>query len=203
MHPVDMKPKQVTIPLDLPLDNNGMITCNTCHDVHRNFETPMGTKSHFLRRLDTGKAFCDICHLNTNRQASGHQMMFLSAHTHAGYKENNSSLGIDSISRDCLTCHDGSVGSSVMLRAGDWRHSVNFLKYDKGGKHPIGMNYERVRQNNKKSMLKPKSMVDKRIRFFNNGCIGCASCHDPYSTKENKLVIEVAGEALCFSCHNL
>jgi predicted CXXCH cytochrome family protein len=106
------------------------------------------------------------------------------------------------MSRDCISCHDGSVGSSVMLKAGNWRHSKDFLKFDQGGKHPIGMNYEKVRMSNRKNMLRPIEMVDKRIRFFNNGCVGCGSCHDPFSVKNKKLIIENNGSALCFSCHN-
>lgn len=204
MHPVDMRPKKISIPLDLPLDENGLMTCNTCHDVHSNHETPRGKESHFLRRLERGKAFCNSCHNPAKNDGLGHQMMFRNAHTKSQQKKREGlGLKIDSISRNCLSCHDGSVGSSVMLRASDWRHSLNFIKYDNGGMHPIGMNYDKVRLKNKKSKLKPRSIVDKRISFFNHGCIGCASCHNPYSTNDKKLVIKAEGSALCFSCHNL
>jgi len=203
IHPVDMRPVKTTIPIDMPLDSSGKITCNTCHDVHSNYETPMGTRSFFLRRLETGKRFCDICHNYNSHKLSGHEILFRKAHTHPEHKDQRTDVGIDEISRNCLSCHDGTLGKSVMLRAANWRHKVSLLKYDNGAKHPIGMNYERVRRMNRKSMLKPIGEVDKRIRFFNKGCLGCATCHNPYSTKEKKLVIPVAGEALCFSCHKL
>lgn len=201
MHPVDIKAKKVRIPPDFPLSSTGMLTCNTCHDVHANAQTPYGEKSSFLRRLESGKAFCDICHINSLTTGSGHQMLFREAHFTSSYIVTDPSNDIDPMSRNCLSCHDGSVGSSVELKAGSWNHSRNFLKFDKGGKHPIGMDYDLVRLRSKKIALKERILVDKRIRFFDRK-LGCGSCHNPFSGEKYKLVIPTAKEELCLSCHN-
>lgn len=204
MHPVDIRPNKVRVPADFLLSSEGTITCNTCHDVHAAAESPMGGKSKFLRRFERGKDFCDICHKGPQSQAASHQQLFNTAHyTIKEHHDNEGQQPIDAMSRDCISCHDGSIGSAVELKAGSWQHSNNFLKFDKGGMHPIGMNYEKSRLQNPKSMLKPLTMVDKRIRFFNNGCLGCGSCHDPYSNERMQLIIKDTGSALCFSCHKM
>lgn len=201
MHPVDITPKKVRVPLDFPLSPTGTLTCATCHDVHTDQETPFGEKSFFLRRYEKGKTFCDICHRMTDKLAAGHETVFREAHFDSKYIVNDLSAEIDSMSRNCISCHDGSLGSAVKINAGKWRHSSNFLEHDEGGMHSIGMKYEDVVNTNKKAMLRPLESVDKRIRFFEDGKVGCGSCHDPYSTNPKQLIIEATKERLCFACH--
>lgn len=204
MHPVDITPKKVRVPLDFPLSPAGTITCATCHDAHTDPETPYGKKSFFLRRYEKGKGFCDICHGNADQLARGHQGVFREAHFDSKYIADDE-LGqeIDSMSRNCLSCHDGSVASSVSLNAGSWSHSQNFISHDNGGMHRIGMRYRDVVGKRDKSMLKRIEEVDKRIRFFDDGKVGCGSCHDPYSSIPNQLVIENYESRLCFACHKM
>ena len=202
MHPVDIAPKNAQVPGDLPLSPQGFITCNTCHDAHAPQETPYGTKSSFLRRFESGKAFCSICH-RTAGNKYGHQTVFRSAHLTTKPTEISAFLGIDAMSRNCLSCHDGAFASSVNLNAGQWRQSENFSfsANNNGGMHPIGMNYTEIQTSKAKAMLKPLFQVDKRIRLFNNGNVGCGSCHDPYSALDKSLVIENRQSNLCFACH--
>ena len=204
MHPVDIAPNKVRVPLDFPLSPAGTITCATCHDVHTDQETPFGKKSSFLRRYEKGKRFCDICHGNADSIASGHGESLREAHFNSKYiADHNVNQEIDSMSRNCLTCHDGSIGSAVGINAGSWRHAENFLEHDGGGMHPIGMKYSDLVEQNKKAMLRPLEQVDKRIRFFDDGKVGCGSCHDPYSSIPKQLVIEDFESRLCFACHQM
>jgi predicted CXXCH cytochrome family protein len=204
MHPVDISPKKVRVPLDFPLSPAGTITCATCHDAHTDQETPTGKKSFFLRRYEKGKTFCDICHGNADTLATGHEAVFREAHFDSKYiVSDDLNLEIDSMSRNCLSCHDGSVGSSVSLNAGSWRHSQDFMEHDSGGMHPIGMRYRDIVGKNKKAALKKLESVDKRIRFFDDGKVGCGSCHDPYSSIPKQLVIEDTGSRLCLACHQM
>lgn len=203
MHPVDMAPKKVRVPFDFPLSPSGTLTCATCHDVHSDAETPLKKKSFFLRRQEKGKTFCDICHQNTTKLASGHEGAFREAHFDSKYIAGDDNSTIDSMSRNCLSCHDGSTAPSVMLNAGQWRHAENFMEHDNGGMHPIGMKYSEAFERNTKAMLRPLELVDKRIRFFDDGKVGCGSCHDPYSAIPKKLVIEDIQSKLCFACHQM
>lgn len=203
MHPVDIRPKKVKVPPDFPLSAAGTLTCATCHDPHEAPERPFGGRSKFLRRFEKGKAFCDICHMNTDSMMSGHNTVFRRAHLGARFTETDDDMQIDTMSRNCLTCHDGTVGPSVTLNAGVWRHEKNFIDYDHGGMHPIGMSYSEMRQKNRMAALRPLPTVDKRIRFFDGDHVGCGSCHDPYSTLPKKLVMKNERSALCLACHKM
>ena len=200
MHPVNTRPVQVIIPNDMTLSRSGQIVCTTCHDVHAEYFTPYGTPSHFLRRQESGKAFCRICHDNLDRLSKGHQATLGEAHFRSQYMVTDPRQGIDAMSRNCLSCHDGSFGSSVTIQAGVWKHGKEFLQHDQGS-HPIGMDYEQARLNRgSKTDLRPRDMVDRRIRLF-QGKVGCGSCHDPYSTILKKLVMSDVNSKLCFTCH--
>jgi predicted CXXCH cytochrome family protein len=202
MHPIDVRPRQATIPSDMPLSLSGEITCATCHDIHAEYLTPYGSRTHFLRRQESGKAFCRSCHRDLAALSRGHQATLGEAHFRSQYIVTNSRQEIDAMSRNCISCHDGTFASSITIRAGTWKHGKDFMRHDQGS-HPIGMDYEATRMNRgSKTDLRPMALVDRRIRFF-NGKVGCGSCHDPYSTISKKLVMSDMNSKLCFSCHML
>ncbi len=200
MHPYDVKPQRVFIPADMPLSPSGELTCSTCHDVHADYTTPYGAPTHFLRRGESGEAFCKICHGNLNALSSGHSASLGEAHFRSQYVVTDSSQEIDAMSRNCISCHDGTYATSVTIRVGTWKHQMGFMRHDQNS-HPIGIDYESVRINRgAKTDLRPMDIVDPRIKFF-NGKIGCGSCHDPYSTIPQQLVMSDENSKLCFACH--
>lgn len=198
LHPINVKPRKVTVPPDFPLSSSGDITCSTCHDIHSSYFTPYGAPSHFLRRYETGKRFCDACHLDDSLKL-GHAATMEEAHFQSKYVEALSSETIDPISRQCVSCHDGSFASSASIRAGAWSHSESLMSQAES--HPIGIDYESMRlKKGRKSDLLPIDLVDRRIQFF-DGKVGCGSCHDPFSNIEKQLVMSDTNSQLCFSCH--
>ncbi len=200
LHPVDIRPQNIRVPADMPLSSGGEITCSTCHDVHASYFTPYDMPSHYLRRYEAGKDFCRACHTVAVRGKGGHAASLGESHFLSKYVVTNTSLGIDPMSKNCISCHDGSYASSATIRAGRWSHGRDFIPYDRGS-HPIGVLYEAARQREGlKTDLKPLDMVDRRIRFF-DGKVGCGSCHDPYSSIEKRLVMSDRGSRLCLSCH--
>lgn len=200
MHPVNIRPLNVIIPQDMPLSRDGQIVCTTCHDVHADSFTPYGAPTRFLRRQETGKAFCKICHDNVTISSKGHQASLGEAHFRSQYIVTDASQEIDPLSINCLSCHDGAYATSVTIQAGIWRHGRGFMRHDQGS-HPIGINYEKVMlQRGRKTDLRPLMSVDPRIRFF-EGKVGCGSCHNPYSTNYKKLVMSDENSKLCLSCH--
>lgn len=78
-HPLWVKPNY-PVPADLPLDNNGAVTCLTCHHTHgslksehpccsvsfmdRMLNSDRMTKSFLLRRENTKGQLCKACHKN-------------------------------------------------------------------------------------------------------------------------------------------
>jgi predicted CXXCH cytochrome family protein len=197
MHPVNVTPQKIPVPADLPLSPDGEIVCSTCHDIHMDYRTRYGELSHYLRRGERGKAFCRICH---KRAGTGHGTYLGEAHFQARYVVTDSSQEIDPLSKNCISCHDGSFASSPTIMAGSWTHEKSLVANDRGS-HPIGIDYEacRMRQG-RKTDLKPISSVDWRIRFF-QGKLGCGSCHDPYSLIPKRLVMSDKRSQLCLSCH--
>ncbi len=118
--------------------------------------------------------------------------MFDKAHMGKRFVVTDPSLPVDQVSVECIGCHDGTIGASAnySVGAGYWNHLT--------GAHPIGVDYTQSRMRGKK--LKPLSMLDRNIRFF-GGKVGCATCHDPYSTAPMQLVVLNQGSGLCMECH--
>jgi predicted CXXCH cytochrome family protein len=200
MHPVNVRPRSVRIPADFPLSRSGEIVCSTCHDIHSPYFTPYGAPSHYLRRYEVGRKFCEACHPGSIK--AGHAGTIGEAHFQSKYVQTSSSQAIDPLSMNCISCHDGSYASSVSVNAGAWTHQKELMPHD-AGSHPIGVDYENARTaKGRRTPLRPIGMVDRRIQFF-DGKVGCGSCHDPYSTIEKRLVMSDDRSKLCFSCHQV
>ncbi|HFQ81621.1 MAG TPA: hypothetical protein ENK33_09665 [Desulfobacterales bacterium] len=59
-HPMDVKPT-MSIPVDMPLDAEGRLTCITCHSYHAEF-WDAEYSSKFLLRRPRGIKLCTTCH---------------------------------------------------------------------------------------------------------------------------------------------
>lgn len=207
-HPVGMRPS-MRVPADMPLDEKGEITCATCHNIHQKRDDILGEKNYLLTRNVIGKAFCMACHGKDDGKKNietfslgmrktikpSHREFLTEAHGFKKYRVIDSASPIDSISIECLGCHDGTIGSDtqVTIGAGIWQHSEQ-----DASSHPIGIDYAAAQMNNR--TLKPMEQLNKSIKFF-DGKIGCGSCHDPYSNVSTQLVMSNKGSALCLECH--
>ena len=67
--------------------------------------------------------------------------------------------------------------------------------------HPVGVRYRRDAGRRSGSPLVPLDAVDPRIRLFDDR-VGCGSCHSPYSTRDDQLVMSNERSRLCLSCHD-
>jgi predicted CXXCH cytochrome family protein len=193
-HPVNIVPKKAQVPADMPL-RRGRLTCVTCHDIHSSSRLVFGVKSYFLRRPTTDmRFFCVACH-EENTLRPGHKELLEVAHMGSKYRVLDPDSPIDPLSRECIGCHDGSIGpeASYTLGEGWWEHP----RPEAG--HPIGVDYLEA-QLYPRSGLAPPYELDPRIKFF-GGRIGCGTCHDMYSTLPGKLVMPNKGSRLCRECH--
>ncbi len=194
-HPVDMSPAHVTLPADLPLSGEGKMTCVTCHNIHASAPSNYEGTWYYLRRDLTGRSFCASCHPGGNVTTAGQK----SDHTqtmgvaHMKYTEGQGGL-IDNISMACLSCHDGSLGGRDDVKVGVFSHG-----YDPQASHPIGVKYRRAVRS--KGGLRPIGQLNKKVLLV-DGMVGCASCHDPYSTEKKKLVVNNDRAQLCLECHD-
>ncbi len=204
-HPSGIVPRR-SIPPDFPL-YNGKMLCITCHIAHKTYDAndsrhkQFDNNPYFLRFAVTGKAFCYQCHDGGTRgfsvnEADSHALGFGKAHT----LSHDVSLKeiLDDGSRECLSCHDGTLSSDASVRTSgvNWEHSGGI-----GVVHPIGINYSRV-YSKKPQVYHHLSAIDSRIKFF-NGKIGCQTCHTHYSAFPHLLVMDNKRSRLCLQCHNL
>lgn len=197
-HPVEMTPLSALPPSDLPLSWEGKMTCSTCHDIHAS----SGGPRRYLRRNVTGSEFCSACHTRDASLAgngSGHVQTMGMAHMK--YFPDVKGERIDGASLMCLSCHDGSIGSSsdVQVKAGSWKHGASFSPYNPQGSHPIGVRYRTAML--KRGGLRPIGMLDPAIRLV-DGKVGCCSCHDPFSKERYSLVMSNERSRLCLACHD-
>lgn len=195
-HPDDIVPVNVRVPADMPLSVDKKLTCATCHDIHSSFE--WSKRVYQLRRPVTGVEFCSVCHEERPGEVSHAQMLAFAHGTGSKYMPTNPSGSLDSLSVECISCHDSSIGKGdSIVGAGFWMHSRELAK-NLGG-HPIGVSYEEARARDPQGYNYRSSLAP--VRLF-GGKVGCGSCHDPYSTRINKLVMSNEGSRLCLKCHN-
>jgi len=214
-HQVDILPSaMIKVPKDMPLDEEGKITCVTCHDIHKPFKNPLtGERSFFLRRETAGKGFCLSCHesaeaiaqirLASQGGAPGqervtHRPAMDKGHGFAKFEVLDPSSELDDLSLACLDCHnEPGSGKKTTIGTGVWKHAKEGI----GLSHPVGVDYYRASIDNKD--LVPERELNKRLKLF-KGRIGCCTCHDPYSPGGGEAL--VIGDRdnyqdLCFACH--
>jgi predicted CXXCH cytochrome family protein len=199
-HPIGMKPT-FKLPLDMPLDWKGELTCTTCHRMHSDDDNHFFSNNKFLRRNSSGKAFCLECHQNnflSNRSMS-HSVAQDAAHYTPGESFAQEAT-LDESSASCLTCHDGSLapdeGSAVVERtAGIWRHGG----YSNRSSHPLGASYSKAHAE-KPRAYRLISSLPSTIRLP-GGKVDCRSCHNLYSKNEHLLSVSNERSRLCLSCH--
>lgn len=190
-HPIKVKP-QKNIPLSAHLDKNGLMSCSTCHDVHKEDKTSNKFElSGLLWGHIKGRAFCDLCH---NKESIGsswrHQTAIVYAHSQGKLIQNAKGAFLDKFSSECLSCHDGSISKfpRVEVKQGVWQHGI-------GISHPVGVEYPRGED------FKFADSLPKEVRLF-DGKIGCLSCHEIYNSKvKNMLAMSNAKSRLCLACH--
>ncbi|MFQ5354164.1 MAG: cytochrome c3 family protein [Thermodesulfobacteriota bacterium] len=199
-HPVDIKPS-MEVPSFLPLDWRGMVTCVTCHEVHKH-----GFGASHMRTRAEGQGFCLLCHGLEKRKMHG--LSGVSVHrkdkgrlARVSYSpqvaKNGSVVRLDEMSLKCMSCHDSVLGPDSttsnldILRS---RHS-NVT----GLTHPVGVSYAEAK---KKYMGAYRDISDlpPQIKFY-GGMVGCGTCHSPYSNGHAQLVMSNYGSNLCLACH--
>lgn len=212
-HPVNISPS-MQVPEGLPL-YRGQVVCTTCHvndNPAAHAEARVSDKS--LLRMDlTPEQLCLKCHdpmsgnrvdLHATALNQAHMSRVITDEVNGGVKKSlDSDFGgerIDGESQMCLTCHDGTVASAASASSSSaFGGSFSDIEVN----HPIGVNYDsQSRGMDRDSDLQHKSMLDPRIRLFDNR-VGCNSCHSLFSRDDHHLVMSNYGSKLCLSCHKM
>lgn len=199
-HPVNVAPS-MAVPGALPL-SGGRIACTTCHDPQAaDGHTTRGVKGRtFLRNDDGVTNLCTQCHTAGDAKTNPHGNSRVKAHASSSPRAlslstTSRAVSLDSESKDCLMCHDGTLASDAGT------HSSRAMNFTSNSEHPIGIQYPS--RNNSASgdgQLKPIRSLDRRVRLFDQ-TIGCGSCHSVYSREKSLLVMSNQNSRLCLSCH--
>lgn len=188
-HPIGVLPS-MEIPDGFLLDWAGKMTCATCHDPHSSAD------NQYLRSDTRGREFCSLCHQGF-LPLDPHIGTVSIAHSKSGIYESDSFLAevLDPISLECLGCHDGVIASDAAYKimGGD------AVTYERDGlSHPIGMDYRATAMEDRE--LRDVNSLSPYIALY-EGKVGCASCHNPYSSEHRMLTRNNYGSALCLECH--
>lgn len=192
-HPVGVRP-QAPVALQRYLDEQGRVTCVTCHDVHQDDQELMaGKEKGLLRGHVQGAAFCAACHEGrlpgTGRR---HELAGSYAHLAGALVQREQGTLLDQRSTECLSCHDGVIAKAgrVDIRSGEYRHGL-------GPSHPVGVDYPTGAFT---AGYADRATLPQAILLF-DGKVGCLSCHNLYSGERGLLVMDNTGSALCVACH--
>lgn len=189
-HPIGVLPT-MEIPDTFPLDWAGKMTCATCHDPHSPAD------NQYLRTEMRGRDFCALCHKNFLPFQDPHLGTVSIAHSKSGVYDSDSPLAqiLDPITLECLSCHDGVIASDASYKI----IGGEAVTYERDGlSHPIGMDYRSAALHDRE--LRPLEALSPYIALY-DGKVGCASCHNPYSSQHRMLTMNNSGSALCLECH--
>jgi predicted CXXCH cytochrome family protein len=106
----------------------------------------------------------------------------------------------DTLSNDCLSCHDGVMAKAFNVRVKNNPNGRVMNLEDIIGGHPVGMEYENYASVNGKEYRGEARFSNEMV--FAEGKVGCLTCHNPLNSAKGHLVMNNDRSELCFACHN-
>jgi len=193
-HPIDVRPA-ASVPDFMPLDGRGMLTCVTCHSVHK----PGFGPSHLRARVG-GPGFCVLCHSGLDEKM--HSVFGVGAHMGGAVKVgygpgSKGNVRLDEMSIKCMSCHDAILGDESTVTNFDIFRNLHDNKT--ALTHPIGVLYSEAKRKYRgayRSFLE----LPPQIKLY-GGRVGCGTCHSPYAGGRAQLVMSNFGSNLCLACH--
>ncbi len=188
---------------------------------------------HNMSFFSFGGEICNYCHTPHNAQAVANAPLWSHAPSTATYQiyaspSLNATVGQPgTISKLCLSCHDGTIGISD-FSPGGFSGGITFGPGDTGyigtdlrNDHPIGFTYNTALASADGSLFDP-SVKDVTIGsagkvktgkiadvLLFGGQLECASCHDVHNSYTadpamytGLLKITATGSKLCLACHD-
>lgn len=190
-HPSGLRPAHIP-PAPYPLDWKGDLTCSTCHEVH-------GAGRGLVRGSRGGKELCLACHAAEffARMRDGGASL-LAGHLGGRMAPGVApgAPGLDQWSRKCMDCH-GEGAAPGLATSVDSRGVVRHAS--QSASHPVGVSYQKAVAF---GGYRPQRSVERKL-LLPGGKVGCVSCHGGYQKEHGKLLVAMAGSALCMECHDL
>ncbi len=202
-HPVRVLPSAlVAVPAGWPLDDQGAITCLTCHTK---IPANVGHQEPDLRDFDSDGPhptdFCTKCHSCVDEESaeSVHWLALGQAHVaNDRAMQETESAALDEHSRRCLSCHDGV--NAIESANGTPSNRIGGDFGNEGRNHPVGVDYRAAGRPSYLSPLRPASLLPKEVPLP-GGKVSCISCHDLFSGSRYRLTVPIQRSRLCLTCH--
>ncbi len=167
-----------------------------------------GSAHDFTTEGWSGGELCAVCHMPHKRNSSDQQVPLwnhdISSAVYTLYGSSTltqapQQLASTSVSRLCLSCHDGSIALDSFggNTGGTYIPEKASLGTDLSNDHPIGV--RRIVQGNGAA-----TGHESGVKFY-DGKVECPSCHDVHNNNvsDDKLLrVARMGSELCFQCHN-
>ncbi len=214
-HQVGVTPSdKITVPEKFPLDEQGKMTCATCHSAHGVSTEPGIEKTIFLRTSNNNSRMCRMCHEGKEAgPESGHHPVDETALTvskeiydYGGYTGDAPDQVI------CETCH---------MAHGGFTDKRLVLPVDRPGRYPVlceACHGKTPGRSETRSMNRFSHSVDvmpdsaqipkawesgTAVRLGMRGEVVCVTCHVTHEApvKESLLQTSNAQNSMCLQCH--
>lgn len=201
-------PEWVDIPTDkFPLDEEGKMTCATCHSAHPAAEDPGSDIATvvFLRRPNVDSSLCLMCHSQFSRQESVHHPLGKQADVvSATLRKAGGKTTADGTTIICQTCHQphGSTNPKMLVLpvtelcvSCHSSQSAELSHFPTEVSHRMGATFP--------GFVPPRDFIDKGAQFGPRGELSCLSCHRMHrgANKQALLIAENRQGSLCKECH--
>jgi predicted CXXCH cytochrome family protein len=107
-------------------------------------------------------------------------------------------VGMDAMSAECVSCHDGVAATQVTVDLRDRPSDRTSMVNSPNNDHPIGMTYNSYVAAGRGY----KPLLGNTKMLFVDGKVGCLSCHNPLNQEKGHLVMSDRNSSLCLTCHN-
>ena len=206
-HSTDSVPSPaVKIPTDtFPLDEQGRMTCATCHTAHAVPDSSDLKTVIFLRQPNVDSSLCLACHgEHAQKNAFQHPLGRADKPVPQVILDAGGKTSADGHMVFCQTCHEphGATNAAMLVlppstlciachtdKAPETRPAAG------APVHSIGQTYP--------GFEPPVSLLEERATFGPNGELGCLSCHRLHDASGARplLIRKNEDSSLCIECH--
>lgn len=196
----------IRIPTDrFPLDENGHMTCSTCHTAHAVPDSSDIRTVVFLRQPNVDSSLCLACHEDhAQKNAFQHTLGAMETPVpqvilDAGGKTSEDGYGVI-----CQTCHEphGARNDWMLVLPPSTLCIACHTDKDPDAASRDGMPFHKIGQSFS-GFVPPKSLLDELATFGPAGELSCLSCHRLHDASGAKplLIKKNEDSGLCIECH--
>jgi len=202
-------PDHMQIPDIFPLNEQGNLTCATCHTAHGVPSGPDSKETIFMRTSNRNSAMCRMCHpeMTTSGKFHNHPLDTVKQQIPARLFEAGAYEGDKPNQLVCETCHaaHGAKYEKFLIESGRDSSLCLACHEDKNYRAPDGSKkpFHVVNVRPVTAQI-PEPFIKEGARAGRDGEIICQSCHKIHRndiSRQQLLIRQNQKSALCLTCH--